>query len=80
MLSNGTLLVSGVSETDVGWYHCRGRRTGDAGAPQVYSAQLVLACESAGNGHWDCGRGDLLERCGGDLLERDARCAAVLIS
>ena len=45
VLGNNTLLVTDVSERDVGWYHCRGRRTAEAAVTQTYSAQLVLACE-----------------------------------
>ncbi|XP_043202540.1 inactive tyrosine-protein kinase 7-like [Amphibalanus amphitrite] len=43
VLSNGTLLVSDVSEADVGWYHCVGRQSANEANPQTYSAQLILA-------------------------------------
>ncbi|XP_037072794.1 tyrosine-protein kinase-like otk [Pollicipes pollicipes] len=43
LLANHTLVVSNVSEADVGWYLCRASRAGVAAVPQTYSARLQLA-------------------------------------
>jgi len=44
VLSNGTLIVRRVSDSDVGVYRCVG--TGRTGPVQTFAAQLLLACKS----------------------------------
>jgi hypothetical protein len=43
MLSNGTLIIDHVDDSDVGVYHCVG--TGPSGPVQTFAAELQLACK-----------------------------------